>query len=55
MPDNMFIIKQLIEKNFPDFTGSFEIHMCDGEVGTIKETKSQRYALKKKKNSSHQN
>jgi len=42
------ILKVDIEKNFPHFTGSIEIHVCEGEVGTIKKTESTRYALKRK-------
>jgi hypothetical protein len=48
MEQKLDILKMLSEKSFPDFTGSIEIHMCNGEVGQINQKVSRRYVLKKK-------
>lgn len=48
MNDNLLIIKQIIEKNLPNFTGRIVLDMLQGEVGAIEKTEKKRYALKNK-------
>lgn len=49
MTDNLVNLKLSAEQQFPNFTGSIEIHMYNGEVGTMEKKEKLRYALKNKK------
>lgn len=48
MSDILANLKVTAEKDLPNFTGSIEIHMFDGQVGTMEKKEKRRYALKNK-------
>lgn len=53
MSDNLVNLKTTAENDFPSFTGSIEIHMFEGQVGTMEKKEKRRYALKNKPNVAH--